>query len=158
MDVRNRKIPDDEFQALRKDVLEAEGQKLRTSTNGYAGYLRLVAGDPHADVFAAMAAEEKRPSWSISHPALSRALYCGFAENADRLWTPEGLAWMEKTIVAYAQIGEYNATRLTAPFLTWRWFEPGLRGEVKALLERLAKALPYGKFPFMGERLAALLG
>ena len=143
---------------LRKDVLEAEGQKLRTSTNGYAGYLRLVAGDPHADVFAAMAAEEKRPSWSISHPALSRALYCGFAENADRLWTPEGLAWMEKTIVAYAQIGEYNATRLTAPFLTWRWFEPGLRGEVKALLERLAKALPYGKFPFMGGRLAALLG
>ena len=142
---------------LRKEVLEAEGKKLRISTNGYAGYLRLVAGDPHADVFASMAAEEKRKSWSISHPALSRALYCGFAANADRLWTPEGLAWMEQTIVKYAQIGEYNALRLTAPFLTWRWFEPSLQAEVKAMLTRLAAALPYDKFPFLGGRLEKLL-
>ena len=141
---------------LRKEVLAAEGKKLRTSVNGYAGYLRLVAQDPHEDVFAAMAAEEKRKTWSISHPSLSRALYCGFAGNADRLWTPEGFAWMEQMIVKYAKVSEYNALRLLQPFLAWRWFEPGLRAEVEALLGRLAAALPPDRYPFIGSRISAL--
>ena len=93
----------------------------------------------------------------MSHPALSRALYCGFTANADRLWTDEGLAWIERTIVKYAQCGEYNALRLLSPFLTWRWFEPGLRAEVKVLLERLAAALPREKYPSLGGRIADLL-
>ena len=141
---------------LRKEVLAAEGKKLRESVNGYSGYLRLVAQDPHEDVFEAMAAEEKRKTWSISHPSLSRALYCGFAGNADRLWTPEGLAWMEQTIVKYAKVSEYNALRLLQPFLAWRWFEPGLRAEVEALLGRLAAALPPDRYPFIGSRISAL--
>ena len=141
----------------RKEVLEAEGRKLRTSTNGYAGYLRIVATDPHADVFTALAAEERRKSWRMDHPALSRALYCGFTANADRLWTPEGLAWIEKTLVKYAQIGEYNALRLMVPFLAWRWFEPGLKAEVEALLTRWQQALPADRFPCLAGRLSALL-
>ncbi len=141
----------------RKEVLEAEGEKLRKTTNGYSSYLRIVACDPHEDVFAAIEAEERREGWSMSHPALSRALYCGFTANADRLWTDEGLAWIERTIVKYAQCGEYNALRILSPFLTWRWFEPGLRAEVKALLERLAAALPREKYPSLGGRIADLL-
>ena len=141
----------------RTQMLAAAGEDLRRSTNGYSSYLRLVACDPHEGVFEAMEAEERRPGWSIKHPALSRALYCGFTANADRLWTPEGLAWMERTIVKYAQYGEYNAQRLLAPFLTWRWFEPGLRADVKSLLERLAAALPRDRFPSLGGRIALML-
>ncbi|MGN0848053.1 MAG: aminopeptidase N C-terminal domain-containing protein, partial [Kiritimatiellia bacterium] len=142
---------------LRREALEAEGRKLRGSLNGYAGWLGVVAGDPHADVFARIAAEERRKGWSIRHPTLSRALYCGFAANGDRLWTDEGLAWLEATLVRYAKVSEYNALRLLAPLVTWRWFEPGLRDQVRGLLTRVAAALPRADYAFIGGRLAALL-
>lgn len=141
----------------RQTLLDAEGRKLRASLNGYAAWLGLVAGDPHADVFARMRAEERRKGWSIRHPTLSRALYCGFAANGDRLWTDEGLAWLETTLVAYARVSEYNALRLLAPLTTWRWFEPGLREEVRGLLARVAAALPRAEYAFIGGKLAALL-
>lgn len=141
----------------RQTLLDAEGRKLRASLNGYAAWLGLVAGDPHADVFARMRAEERRKGWSIRHPTLSRALYCGFAANGDRLWTDEGLAWLETTLVAYARVSEYNALRLLAPLTTWRWFEPGLREEVRGLLARVAVALPRAEYAFIGGKLAALL-
>ena len=140
----------------RRDLLAAEGRRLRASLNGYAAWLGLVAGDPHADVFARMRAEERRAGWSIRHPTLSRALYCGFAANGDRLWTPEGLAWLETTLVKYARVSEYNAARLLAPLAVWRWFEPGLRADVRGLLGRVAAALPRAGFPFVGGKLAAL--
>jgi hypothetical protein len=38
----------------------------------------------------------------------------------------------------------------------WRWFEPSLRAEVEALLARVAEALPYEAFPFIGGKLRAL--
>jgi len=141
----------------RSALLAAAGRDLRTSLNGYTGYLGVVASDPHPEVFAALAAEERRKGWSIRHPALSRALYCGFTANGDRLWTDEGLAWLEKTLVKYAAVSEYNALRLLAPLATWRWFEPGLRAQVKGLLERVAAALPRARYAFVGGRLAALL-
>ena len=142
---------------LRHEVLEAEGKSLRKSLNGYAGWLGIVAGDPHADVFERIRAEERRKGWSISHPTLSRALYCGFAANGDRLWTPEGLAWLEKTLVDYAKVSEYNALRLLSPLVNWRWFEPGLRDEVHGLLTRVAAALPRVDYSFIGGRLVRLL-
>ena len=142
---------------LRHEVLEAEGKKLRKSLNGYAGWLGIVSSDPHADVFERIRAEERRKGWSIKHPTLSRALYCGFAANGDWLWTPEGLAWLEATLVAYAKVSEYNALRLLAPLVNWRWFESGLRKEVHGLLTRVAAALPRAEHPFIGGRLALLL-
>jgi hypothetical protein len=60
-------------------------------------------------------------------------------------------------MVKYVRCGEYNAQRLLSPFLTWRWFEPGLREEVGKLLERLAVALPREKYPSLGGRIADLL-
>jgi aminopeptidase N len=137
-------------------VLEAEGKTLRTSLNGMIGYLGVVARDPHEGVLAALAKEEKRKGWSITHPALSRALYCGFAANGDQLWTPAGLAWLEKTLVTYARVSEYNAIRLLAPLANWRWFEPSLRQEVASLLARVSEKLPFSEFPFIGGKIRAL--
>ncbi len=142
---------------LRHELLAAEGKKLRKSLNGYAGWLGVVAGDPHADVFDRVRAEERRKGWSINHPTLSRALYCGLVANGDRLWTPEGLTWLETTLVKYAKVSEYSALRLLAPLVTWRWFEPELREQVKGLLTRVAAELPRDDYAFIGGRLAALL-
>lgn len=141
----------------RKNVLETEGAQLRTSLNGYISYLGIVASDPHADVFEAMEREEKREGWSITHPGLSRALYCGFVSNGDQLWTPRGLKWLEETLVKYAEVSEYNAIRLLSPVAVWRRFEPDLRAEVKALLERVAAKLPRDRYAFIGGKLAGLL-
>lgn len=137
--------------------IAAAGKELRKTLNGYNGYLGVVAAKPREEVFAAMAAEEKRAGWSIKHPGLSRALYCGFAGNADMLWTAKGLEWLERTLVKWAKVSEYNAVRLLAPVGVWRRFEPGLRGEVKALLGRVAEALPREKYAFIGGKLEALL-
>ena len=141
----------------RKNVLEKEGVEMRKSLNGYISYLGLVAGDPHADVFEAIEREEKREGWSITHPGLSRALYCSFAANGDQLWTERGLAWLEATLVKYAEVSEYNAIRLLSPVAVWRRFEPGLRADVKGLLERVAAKLPCDRYAFIGGKLSALL-
>ena len=141
----------------RKVVLDEAGEELRKSLNGYISYLGLVAGDPHEDVFDAVEREERREEWSITHPSLSRALYCGLAANGDRLWTERGLSWLEDTLVKYAQVSEYNAIRLLSPVAVWRFFEPELRSEVKGLLERVAEKLPPGRYPFIGGKLSALL-
>ena len=142
----------------RDETLAAHGVELRRSLNGYIGYLGVVASDPHESVFASIAAEEAREGWSITHPALSRALYCGFAANGDRLWTDEGLAWLEATIVKYAQVSEYNAIRLLAPLMNWKWFPEELRAAADALLERVSAALPFDRYPFIGGKLRAMRG
>ena len=118
----------------------------------------MVASDPHARVLAAIAAEEAREGWSVTHPALSRALYCGFVGNGDRLWTPEGLAWLEATLVKYAQVSEYNAIRQLAPLMNWKWFPEDLRTDVGGLLDRVSEALPFDLYPFIGGKLRAMRG
>jgi hypothetical protein len=140
----------------RYETLAKHGEELRRSLNGYIGYLGVVASDPHEGVFAAIAAEEARAGWSITHPALSRALYCGFTANGDRLWTPEGLAWLEATLVKYAQVSEYNAIRLLAPLMNWKWFPDDLREAAGGLLDRVAAALPFDRYPFIGGKLRAM--
>ena len=142
----------------RCETLATHGEELRRSLNGCIGYLGVVASDPHESVFASIAAEEAREGWSIEHPALSRALYCGFAANGDRLWTDEGLAWLEATLVKYAQVSEYNAIRLLAPLMNWKWFPEELRAAVGALLDRVSAALPFDRYPFIGGKLRAMRG
>ena len=143
---------------LRRETLASNGAALRRSLNGYIGYLGVVASDPHETVFADIAAEEAREGWSITHPALSRALYCGFVANGDRLWTPEGMAWLEATLVKYAQVSEYNAIRLLAPLMNWKWFSEDLRNKVDGLLSRVSAALPFDRYPFIGGKLRAMRG
>ena len=142
----------------RYETLAVHGEELRRSLNGYIGYLGVVAIDPHESVFGALAAEEAREGWSITHPALSRALYCSFTANGDQLWTDKGLAWLEATLVKYAQVSEYNAIRLLAPLMNWKWFQDDLREQVDGLLSRVSSALPFERYPFIGGKLRAMRG
>ena len=142
----------------RYETLAAHGEDLRRSLNGYIGYLGVVASDPHESFYGALAAEEAREGWSITHPALSRALYCGFTTNGDKLWTDKGLAWLEATLVKYAQVSEYNAIRLLAPLMNWKWFQEDLREQVDGLLSRVSSALPFARYPFIGGKLREMRG
>lgn len=139
-------------------ILEREGAAMRKSIGTYTAYLQTGASNPHPEVFDFLAAEERRRSFSIRHPSLSRALFCAFAANNAQLWTARGLAWLEGAIVRYAKIGEYNALRLVKPLQGYAAFPPALSRKVKALLSRLRSALPKEKYPALNGRLSELLG
>ena len=141
----------------RKRILEEQGNDLRKSLNGYTGYLAVVASSPHEDVFDDIAKETKRDGWDISHPSLSRALFCAMVSNAETIYTPRGLEWLEKTIVRYAKTSEYNAIRLLVPIEGYRDFEEPLSSKCKELLARVSEALPFGEYPFIGGKLQSLM-
>jgi hypothetical protein len=131
---------------------------MRKSLNGYISYLQIAAASPRIDVFDIVGEEEKRDGWSISHPGLSRALYCAMTRNNAQIWTSRGLAWFEEKAAQYASVSEYNTLRMMAPFERFASFEPALRLQVKGVLERLRSKLPADRFPALNGRLSVLLG
>ncbi len=142
---------------VRNEIVAVEGERLRKSLNGYLGYLGVVTSDPHETLFARIAEEERREGWSINHPGLSRALYCGAARNNAQIWTDRGLKWLGETIVKYGAVSEYNALRIFAPLQAYRSFPPELSAKVRKLLEKLAAEMPSDKFPALSARIAKLL-
>ena len=116
-----------------------------------------MTSDPHETLFARIEEEERREGWSINHPGLSRALYCGAARNNAQIWTGRGLEWLESTIVKYAAVSEYNALRIFAPLQSYRSFPPELSAKARKLLENLAAAMPSDKFPTLSARIAELI-
>ena len=141
----------------RLGILEKTGRSLRRTPGGRAAYLRACALNPHPEVFKLLEQEEKRRGFSLSHPTFSRALFCSFAANNSQLWTPRGLAWLEKAAMRWAEAGEYNTLRLVSPLEAFRSFPEDLGRRVRAVLERLRKAFPPSRFPALAGRLAALL-
>ncbi len=141
----------------RRAVLAREGVSLRQSLGGYLGYLQLVGTSPRDDVFEALAEEEARPTFSISHPGLSRSLYLSLAFNNAQVWTPRGLRWLQETVVKYAQVSEYNTLRLIAPLQAYQAFAPDLRGAVEATLREILAALQKSRCPSVTGRIEAYL-
>lgn len=142
----------------RREILDAAGFEMRKSLNGYISYLQIAAASPRIDVFDIVGEEEKRDGWSISHPGLSRALYCAMTRNNAQIWTSRGLAWFEEKAAQYASVSEYNTLRMMAPFERFASFEPELRLQVRGVLERLRSKLPADRFPALNGRLSVLLG
>ncbi len=137
-------------------LLDEAGEELRGSLNGYTGWLGVLASDPHESVFALIGREENREGWSIKHPGLSRALYCSFADNYERLFTDEGLRLLEKMLVEYAKVSEYNALRILEPVENHRSFPDDLKAKCATLLKNVSAELPRDKYPFIGGRLHVL--
>lgn len=135
----------------RRAILAREGASLRQSLGGYLGYLQLVGTSPRDDVFDAVAEEEARPTFSVSHPGLSRSLYLSLAFNNAQIWTPRGLRWLAVTVTQYAQVSEYNALRLIAPLQAYQTFAPDLRAAVESTLRAILAALkPLGCHSVVG--------
>ncbi len=138
-------------------LLDEAGEALRKSLNGYIGWLGVLASNPNESVFALIEREENREGWSIKHPGLSRALYCGFAGNYEQLFTDKGLLWIEETLIKYAKVSEYNALRILEPLENYRSFPDDLKTKCEVLLRNVSDALPRNQYQFIGGRLASLL-
>ena len=141
----------------RQAILAREGESLRRTLGGYLGYLQVVGQSPRADVFDAVAEEEKRPTFSLSHPGLSRALYLPLSLNNAQIWTPRGLRWLTDTVIKYAPVSEYNALRLIAQCQAYQTFAPDLRAAVEAALREMLAALKERHCPSMTGRIEAYL-
>lgn len=143
--------------AERHAILAREGEILRRTLGGYLGYLQVVGQSPRPDVFDAVAEEEKRPDFSISHPGLSRSLYLPLSLNNAQIWTPRGLRWLTDTVIRYARVSEYNTLRLIAPCQAYQSFAPDLRADVEAALREMLDALRKVSCPSVTGRLEAYL-
>jgi aminopeptidase N len=141
----------------RHALFAREGESLRQTLGGYLGYLNIVGQNPREEVFDAVAEEERRGTFDIRHPGLSRALYLPLARNNAQLWTPRGLRWLTETAVKYAKVSEYNALRLIAPCQAWQTFAPDLRSAVEAALREMLAALKGADCPSVAGRLEAYL-
>ena len=76
------------------------------------------------------------------HPSHSRYLWGALARNNSVVWTKDGLAWLERTILRAAPVNENVAILLLSALQLWRGFEEPLRSETAALLGRIRDALP----------------
>jgi len=108
-------------------------------------------------LFDAVAEEERRPTFSRSHPGLSRSLYVPLSLNNAQIWTARGLNWLTDTVIKLASVSEYTTLRLIAPCQAYQTFAPDLRDAVKASLTEMHAALKGGRYPSVAGRLEAYL-
>jgi aminopeptidase N len=141
----------------RQVLLACEGEALRQTLGGYLGYLQVVGLSPRSEVFAAMAEEERRPTFALSHPGLSRSLYVPFSLNNAQLWTPQGLRFMTDTVIKLAPVSEFTTLRLVAPLQAYPTFAPDLRVAVKTALQEMLEALQRSHCPSLCGRIEAYL-
>ncbi len=141
----------------RRALLAREGETLRQTLGGYLGYLQVIGLSPREDVFEAIEEEARRPSFSLSHPGLSRALYVPLSLNNAQLWTPRGLRVMTDTVLQLAPVSEVTTLRLIAPFQAYPGFAPGLRVAVAAALREMLAGLRVEQCPSVTGRLEAYL-
>jgi aminopeptidase N len=141
----------------RRALLLREGESLRTTLGGYLGYLQIVGLSPRDEVFDAVAEEERRPTFSLSHPGLTRALYVPLSLNNAQIWTPRGLRWMTDTAIKLAPVSEFTTLRIIAPLQACKTFAPDLRAAVEDALRDMLAALRQRACPSVTGRLEAYL-
>jgi aminopeptidase N len=141
----------------RHAILVREGESLRKTLGGYLGYLQVIGLSPRDEVFDAVAEEERRPSFSLSHPGISRSLYVPLSLNNAQIWTPRGLRWLTDTVIRLAPVSEFTTLRLIAPCQAFPSFAPDLRAAVEAALREMLAALKAKSCPSVTGRLEAYL-
>ncbi|MFQ5328894.1 MAG: DUF3458 domain-containing protein [Thermodesulfobacteriota bacterium] len=109
--------------------------------SGYANYLRVVASGTGEDIFERIEAEESRPSFDITHPTWSRALYLGMATNTKMVWSDEGIEWVADSVIRLAPINGTTAGRLLNTFQHLRLLKPPLGEQVRTALERIVEGV-----------------
>ncbi len=141
----------------RQAILRREGEALRRTLGGYLGYLQVVGLSPREEVFEAVAEEERRTTFSLSHPGLSRALLVPLSLNNAQIWTPRGLRWLTDTVIKLAPVSEFTTLRLIAPCQAYPTFAPELRSAVEAALREMLAFTRRHRCPSVNGRLEAYL-
>ena len=141
----------------RHAILAREGESLRKTLGGYLGYLQVVGQSSREEVFDAVAEEERRPTFTLSHPGLSRSLYVPLSLNNAQLWTPRGLRWLTDTVIKLAPVSEFTTLRIIAPCQADPSFAPDLRLSVQAALREMLTSVKKLHCPSVTGRLEAYL-
>jgi aminopeptidase N len=123
----------------------------------YTGYLQIIGRSPQAGVFARLAGEEQRASFSLAHPSHGRALFVPLSLNNALIWTPAGLGWLRDTVVRLAPVNETTTLRLLAPCQQAHAFAADLREPVLAALRDMRASLDPAACPSVCGRLDAYL-
>jgi len=126
----------------RSTVLEEFYGKWHSHLSGYANYLRVVASGTNEDVFAMIDVEKKRPSFDITQPTWSRALFLSMASNNKMVWTDKGINWVTTTVVELAPINATIAGRLLNTFQHVKKLKPPLQEKIGTSLKRIVRNVP----------------
>ncbi len=122
---------------LRLQVLEEAYERWHAHLSGYANYLRVVSGGTCPDVFDMIEAEKRRPSFDITQPTWSRALFLPMAANNKMVWTDKGIKWVADTVIELSPLNATTTGRLLNTFQQVKRMKPELRERVKAALEHI---------------------
>lgn len=126
----------------RREVLEQVYRDWHGHLSGYANYLKVVAGGSCDDVFEMIEREKNRPSFDITQPTWSRALFVTMAANTRKVWTDEGIQWIADRVVELAPVNSTVASRLLNTFQQVNRLRPPLKEKVREALRYIADRVP----------------
>ena len=121
----------------RRQILENTYREWHGDFNGYPNYLHIVSSGTQPDVFKMIDEEMRRPSFDVTHPALSHALLFPITANNKMIWQDEGMAWLTTTIIASSRINEMTACRLLATYQHVSAMKPALQSKVRSALQEI---------------------
>jgi len=142
----------------RRDLLEQTYEQWKGHLGAYANYLRIVPSGTRDDVFDMIKDETKRPTFDVTHPTWSRALFLPMAVNNKMLWTDRGIPWLTDTVIRLASINGYVASRMLNAFQHVARLKPDLRARIRAELQRIVRDVPESVSPTVHHQAGNYLG
>jgi aminopeptidase N len=142
----------------RHEILSDMYEQWHHHLSAYANYLRIIASGTCSDVFDMIRYEKDRPSFDPRQPTWCRALFLPMAANNKKLWTLEGLEWLEQTVMELSTINHITAGRLLNALQHYRNLKPDLQSMVKPVLERIREKISAEINPALHGQASAYLG
>jgi aminopeptidase N len=142
----------------RLEVLEEFYQRWHRHLSGYANYLRVISSGTCPDVFELIEKERNRPTFDVTQPTWSRALFLPMAANNKMVWKDEGIEWITETIIRLAPVNATTTGRLLNTFQHVRKLKPNLREKVKTALKKIVSAVPEESSPSIHRQALAYIG
>lgn len=121
----------------RLEILSAAYEEWKDRLVPYTNYLHVIGAGARDDVFGMIAEEEKKDTFTLSHPGHARALYLPMSANNKMLWTDRGIDWLAATAIRVAPVNENTAVRLIGAFRQVARLADDLRPRVVAALETM---------------------
>jgi aminopeptidase N len=139
-------------------VLGQAYEAWHTNLSGYGNYLMIIGSGTGDDVFNMIEGEKKRPSFDITQPTWSRALFLSMASNNKMVWTDQGIQWVADTVIELSGINAFTAGRLLHTFQHARKLKTDLQSKVIAALETIVREIPEEVSPSLHGQAKAYLG
>ncbi|MBC7358491.1 MAG: DUF3458 domain-containing protein [Desulfacinum sp.] len=141
----------------RRRLLEETYGAWHSDVSGYANYLKVVASRTRPDVFKEIALEKARPTFDITHPTQSRALFVTLALNTKMVWTAEGIRWIRDRVIELAPVNATVASRLLNTFQHVGSLKEELKGLVAEALREIRAQVSEEVCPTVAGQAAAYL-